>query len=153
MSAYTRVTQPIRVEDVPAAMGAALAAYEELHQLPSILAGARHLVCTTSTQKAGFFGRLLGREQAQIAVALVTDEHLVIVTSDKGGAPTVHALVLSGAEISDYERSPFAQRIPDTGLQITAFSLGGAERRSSFVGLGPGAAADGLRSVLGRRPA
>jgi hypothetical protein len=55
---------------------------------------------------------------------------------------------LSDIVVTDYEKSPFYSKIPDTGVQVTGRFTDTSESSTSFIGLGKDAAGEKFKSML-----
>jgi hypothetical protein len=78
---------------------------------------------------------------------VVTPRRLVWAQREDDDAPHAHASWLDRLDVSDYEKSPDAQVIPDHGVRIHGIEHGGAIG-TLFFGLGEGPDANHARKVL-----
>ncbi len=129
----TATTETITADELPPPVSQALAAFAERHGITGLAARAEMTVRTVTP--SGPRRRLAQAAAPAISYAMLLPGLLVVVTT--AAEVTVTAWQLAAAE---------ARRITEsfggvwvTGLQLTAFRLGGTERQAIFISL----AADG----------
>jgi hypothetical protein len=129
----------------------ALRAHAESAELGPVEAQA--LVCfeTVSRRigKAGLLMKLAGANHKEIAQAvIVTTTRLVWAQCADGDAPGAQSQLLSRIDVTDYEKGPAAQLLPDHGLEIHGVEAQGGHVGTLFFGMGEGPDADHARQVL-----
>jgi hypothetical protein len=136
-------TQLINVNELPAVVRQAVIGYAERHGAAAPVAGAR-LIATTTSPPFPRRGRF-GKAPAEIVdyVILSADDLLVITTA---GEVVVTGWLLGSAEVRRITQEIGGVVI--TGLQVTAFRRGGAERESIVVRLGSDLAGTDFESAL-----
>lgn len=127
-----------------------LRAFVEERELGPVEAQA--LVCfetvSRRTAKAGLFMKMAGAGFKTLTQAVVvTPTRFVWVQREDENGPHAHAAWLDRLDVTDYEKSPDAQLIPDTGLQVYGIEAQGGIG-TVFFGLGEGPDADRARQVL-----
>lgn len=113
---------------------------------------AQALVCfetvSRRTGKAGFLMKIAGADAKTMTQAVVvTPTRLVWAQREDEGEPHAHWAWLTQLDISDYEKGPEAELIPDHGLQVHGIECQG-RLGTLFFGFGEGPDADHARRVL-----
>ena len=144
----TRVCPSI---DLQADLLEALRAHAESRELGPVEAQA--LVCfqTRSRRigKAGLLMKLAGADHKEITQAvIVTPTRLVWAQRGDADAPSAHSQLLSRLDVTDYEKSPAVQLLPDHGLEVHGIEAQGGHTGTLFFGMGEGPDADHARQVL-----
>ncbi len=99
-------------------------------------------------KKAGLLMKLGGADHKEITQAvIVTPTRLVWAQRDDTTAHA-HSQLLARLDISDYEKGPGAQLIPDHGLEVHGVEAQGGLVGTLFFGMGEGPDADHARQVL-----
>ncbi len=115
------------------------------------------LCCETKNEqrKVGFLQGLKDRlsgphdpDPVHYAAALVTPSRLIWAAAGEKRGTTALWAKLRDAEIEDYAQSPFATRIPDTGINVFGNISGFSERASAFIGLGDSPATEQFKQAL-----
>ena len=145
MSEWKRTTKEVPVERLPAEMAAAIGRHVEQHNLGPILDEALMCIQTDSQKtKKG----LSGGAQAVRMAAVITPLWLVWSVDE----PTADAAVLSAqlihVTVQDYAQTPFAEMVPDSGIQVNGIFTGASESASSFIGLDEGTAGNKFKKVV-----
>ena len=132
MSDWIRVTRETPVESLPAELVAAIQQHIERHNLGSVLADILMCIQTDSEKvKKGLFG---GAETLQMG-AVVTPRWLVWAIAGKKMRPAALSAQLIHLMVQDYEQTPFAKMVPDSGIQVSGIFTGASESASAFLGL------------------
>lgn len=145
MSDWKRMTREVPFESLPSEIVSAIRGHIEQYNLGSILADALMCIQTDSEKvKKGLFGKT---EIVQMA-AVVTPRWLVWSVDQ----PTTEAAVLSAqlihVTVQDYSQTPFAQMVPDSGVQVNGIFTDASESASAFIGLDEGSAGQRFRQLL-----
>ncbi|HUM69231.1 MAG TPA: hypothetical protein PLK31_10340 [Chloroflexota bacterium] len=134
MSDYLRTTRESTVEARHPVLAAGIRAHIEKYELGYVAASALACCETTATrQKKGLFGR---KTEVVLTAVLVTPTWLIWAAGKENEPPGVLSARLCDIQVQDYEKTPFYQRIPDSGLNITGLYTGAASPGSSLIGLG-----------------
>jgi hypothetical protein len=128
----------------------ALRAHAEIMELRPVEAHA--LVCfetvSRRTKRTGLMLRMSGAGHRTVTQAvIVTPTRLVWAQRPDDGPPSAHSQLLARLDLTDYEKAPGAQLIPDHGLQIHGIEAMGGTVGTLFMGLGEGPDADHARHV------
>lgn len=147
---YDRTTRACRFDQLRPELVAAIRAYSERHELSDVAAEVLQCCETTSEKKKrGLLDWLLGaRDRVLYSAALVTPSLLLWAISGARSGTTVAAARLAAIEVRDYESTPQAQIVADTGLEILGFLLRSSQRGTTFIGLGPERAAQRFREAV-----
>ncbi len=147
MGDYQRSTRESPFEAFTGEVKTALLAYIEKYNLGPVLDDTVSAVQTDSEKiKKGLFA---GPGPKHLTTTLLlTRTWLIIVTQEDQKPPTVLSIRLAEIVVSDYEKSPFYARLPDTGVEITGSFGNTPERGMLFVGLGKDAAGENFRARL-----
>ena len=146
MSDYIRSTRECAFENLNPSLGTAIRAYIEKHQ-PGLDPSSALLCCETvsTKQKKGLFG---GKAEVILSAALIIPPMLIMASAREKEVPGVLSTPLRAIQVTDYEKSDLYRLVPDTGLDISGLQSGNDQPGSLFIGLGPEAAAQKLRSLL-----
>ena len=122
----------------------------ELHEMGPVEAQA--LVCFETVSKrrgrSGLFMKMAGADSRCVNQAvIVAPRRLVWAQREDDGEAHAHWAWLERLDITDYEKSPEAQLIPDHGLQVHGIVVHGSIG-TLFFGFGEGPDADHARRVL-----
>lgn len=114
---------------------------------------AQALVCfetaSRRTRRAGLLMRMAGAGNKTMTVAvIVTPTRLVWAQRADDDAPSAHSQLLSRLDLTDYEKAPEAQMMPDHGLRVHGIEAMGGTVGTLFFGLGEGPDADHARHVF-----
>lgn len=144
----TRVRSTIGLQ--PELLAAIRAHVEEL-ELGAVEAEA--LVCfetvSTRTKKPGFVERMSGGGNKTLTQAvIVSPTRLVWAQRRDDAAPTAQSALLARIDVTDYEKGPAAQLLPDHGVEVYGIPGVGGLVGTLFFGLGDGPDADRARHVL-----
>ncbi len=147
MGDYQRSTQELTFEMLALEIKAALTNYIEKYNLGSILNDILIAVQTVSekTKKGLFAGP---GPKHLVTISLLTPKWLFIVTQEDQKPLSVRTARLAEVVVSDYEKSPFYARLPDTGVEIVGPFTDSPERATLFIGLGKDAAGEKFRARL-----
>jgi len=145
MSDWKRTTREVSFENLPSEIVSAIHQHIEQYNLGPILGDAWMCIQTDSEKvKKGLFGNT---EIVQMA-AVVTPRWLVWSVDQ----PTTQAAVLSAqlinVTVQDYSQTPFAQMVPDSGVQVIGMFTGASENASAFIGLEEGTVGQRFRQIL-----
>jgi hypothetical protein len=148
---YDRTTRECRFDQLRPELATAIREYVEKHQLGDI--EAEILLCcetTSERKKRQLLGRLLGldRDRVTYTAALVTPSLLVWAQSGAKSGTWAVAARLGEIEVRDYETTPQAQVMADTGLEVFGFLLRSGERGTTLIGLGSETAARRFREAV-----
>jgi hypothetical protein len=144
----TRVCPSIDLSDT---LLEALRAHAESKELGPVEAQA--LVCFETASRrigrAGLLMKLAGADNKEIDQAvIVTPTRLVWAQRSDDDAPSAHSQLLSRLDVTDYEKGPAAQLLPDHGLEVHGIEAQGGHVGTLFFGMGEGPDADHARQVL-----
>ncbi|MEI8080657.1 MAG: hypothetical protein WCI74_02290 [Actinomycetes bacterium] len=125
-----QTTSLISVQALTEGQRSAVARYEELHGITRLLESVSMAVRTVGAAPTK---RRFGRQgSATVVISLLCPRWLVTVIGDD--APVVAAWRTEGAEIRRITQELAGQRV--TGLQVTSFRAGAAERETTLVLVG-----------------
>lgn len=145
MSDWKRVTKEVPFEGLPPEMVSAIKQHIEQYNLGPILSDALMCVQTDSEKvKKGLFG---GAETVRMGV-LITPHWLIWVFNGTKIQTTVLSTQLIDITVQDYAKTPFAQMVPDSGIQVTGMFTNASESASAFIGLDEGIAAQKFKEVI-----
>lgn len=133
MSDWKRSTRETSFEQLPSSMQAEIRRHIELYNLGDILSDA--LMCIVSDAekiKKGLFG---SAETNQVGAVLTPRWLVWVITGTKTPAAVLSAL-LQDVVVQDYADTPFAQMVPDHGIQVNGKFTDMTESASAFIGLG-----------------
>lgn len=147
---WERETRVCRTIDLEADLLESLRECIREHEMGPVEAQA--LVCfetvSRRTGRAGLLMRMAGAAAKGMTVAVVvTPTRFVWAQREDEGEPHAHWAWLARLDVSDYEKSPETQLIPDHGLQIHGLEQQG-RIGTVFFGFGEGPDADRARQVL-----
>jgi hypothetical protein len=145
MPEWKRTTQEVSLESLRVEMAAAIRRHVEQHNLGPILEEARMCIQTDSQKtKQGLLG---GSENVRMA-ALITPRWLVWVVDEPNREPAVLSAQLIDVTVQDYAQTPFADMVPDSGIQVNGMFTGASESASAFIGLEEGMAGDKFKQLV-----
>lgn len=145
MSEWKRVTKEVPFESLPQEMGSAINRHIEQYNLGPILADTLICIQTDSEKtKKGLFG---SAEQVRIG-AIVTPRWLIWAIAEVNTQASAHSVQLINLTVQDYAQTPFAQMVPDSGVQVSGIFTDAAEPASAFIGLEDSPAGRKFRDVL-----
>jgi hypothetical protein len=145
MSDWKRTTREIPFEDLPAEITSAIQQHIDQYNLGPILADSLMCVQTDSEKiKKGLFGKI---ETVQMA-AIVTPRWLIWSVNEPNTPVAVLSAQLINMTVQDYSQTPFAEMVPDSGVQITGMFTDASESASAFIGLEEGLAGQKFRQIL-----
>jgi hypothetical protein len=147
MGNYNRSTREVTLASFSPEIMDALNKHIELHNLGSVLDNI--LICVDSNSekiKKGLFSGP-GAKSVKAVMILTPRWFLEIIKSDNEAA-FARSMQLTDTVVTDYEKSPFYAKIPDTGVEITGHFANASEASSSFIGLGKDAAGEKFKGML-----
>ena len=145
MSDWKRRTKQVSLESLPSEMASAIQRHIERYNLGPVLSDALMCVHTASEKtKSGLFGSV---ETVKMA-AIVTPRWLVWSVEQPDAKVAVLSAQLSNITVQDYAQTPFADMIPDSGIQVTGMFTNASESVSAFIGLEEGDAGDRFREIV-----
>ena len=144
MSDWKRTTKEVTLEQLPSEMLTAIHRHIERYNLGPILSDALMCVQTDSEKtKKGLFGKA---ESVQMT-AIVTPRWLVWSIDQ----PQIPAVVLSAqlihVTVQDYAQTPYAQMVPDSGIEVSGMFTDASESASAFIGLEEGPVCQKFRQL------
>jgi len=144
MSDWKRTTREVPFEGLMPELASAINAHIELYNLGSILSYFSMCIQTDSEKaKKGLFGNT----EYALQVAVVTS-HWLIWAVLNANTPVVLSAQLSNVTVQDYEQTPFAKMVPDSGIQVNGLFTDTSEIASAFIGLDDNAAARKFKEIL-----
>ncbi len=135
MGDYNRSTRELIFTDLSPEITGALNKHIEMHNLGSILDDV--LICAESNSvkiKQGLFSG--PGAKVVMAVMILTPRWLLQVIKADNETAFACSAQLTNIVVTDYEKSPFHAKIPDTGVQVTGRFTDTSDGSSSFIGLG-----------------
>ena len=145
MPDWLRSTHSRTLDGLEAGIQAAVRAHLKLHNLGDILAD--YLACVETTSERIGKG-ILGRGGRIVVAVVVTPYWLIWAIRASDPEVTVMSARLADILVKDYEATPFANRIPDQGVEISGTFTDVSEQGSAFIGLGSEPAAQVFRATL-----
>lgn len=141
----TRVCPPI---DLRPELLDAIRAHVDAAELGSVEADA--LVCFETEarclKKPGLLMRLAGAAHRSIIQAvIVTPTRLVWAQRHDDEEPFARSQLLARLDVTDFEKGPGGQLLPDHGLEVSGIPSGDGRSSTVFFGLGEGPDADRAR--------
>jgi len=79
---------------------------------------------------------------------ILTPRWLLQVIKSDNEAAFARSAQLTDIVVTDYEKSPFYAKIPDTGVEVTGRFTDTSESSMSFIGLGKDAAGEKFKKIL-----
>ncbi len=132
MSDWKRSTREIMIEDLASDIRAEIQKHIELYNLGDILSDTLMMIQTDSEKvKKGFFGSA----ELNHVTAILTSRWLIWVVSGNKSKVALLSAKLGDVIIADYARTPFANMIPDSGIQVSGRFTDVSESASAFIGL------------------
>ncbi|HSL43084.1 MAG TPA: hypothetical protein VK897_06610 [Anaerolineales bacterium] len=145
MSEWKRSTKEVSWEDLLPEMVSAIKQHIGQYNLGPILSDALMGIQTDSEKiKKGLFG---GSEKVTMG-AVVTPRWLVWSVLEEGKKATALSAQLINITVQDYVQTPFAQMVPDSGIQVSGIFTDAIEPASAFIGLDQSPAAERFREVI-----
>ena len=145
MSDWKRSTNELPFEQLPSQLLAVINKHIEQYNLGSILSDALMSVQTDSEKpKKGLFGSA----ETVVMAAVVTPRWLVWALMGTNTQPTALSAQLINITVQDYAQTPFAEMVPDSGIQVSGLFTDASEPASAFIGLDQGAAGLRFREVV-----
>ena len=145
MSDWKRSTREIPFEHAPAEMKAKVQQHTELYNLGDILFDA--LICIQSNAEKGKKG-LFGSAETNHTIAILTPRWLLWVVSGSKSPAAATSALLSDIVIQDYANTPFANMVPDSGIQISGKFTDVTENSTAFIGLENNAAGQKFKDLV-----
>ncbi|MBI3161269.1 MAG: hypothetical protein HYZ23_02105 [Chloroflexi bacterium] len=147
MGDYNRSTRETTIANLPSETTDALNKHIERYELGSILDDA--LICVEANSEKIKKGLFSGPGAKVVkSVIILTPRWLLEVVKADNDAAFARSAQLTDITISDYEKSPFYAKIPDTGVQVSGRYTDTSESSTSFIGLGKDAAGEKFKSML-----
>jgi hypothetical protein len=147
MGDYTRSTREIKFENFSAETKNAINQHIELYNLGAIL--NETLICIESTSEKIKKGLFSGSGAKTVRCSLVlTPRWLIQVIKTDNDAAVTRSARLADIVVSDYEKSPFHAKIPDTGVEVSGRFTDTSESSTSFFGLGKDEAGEKFKTLL-----
>jgi hypothetical protein len=148
---WERATRVCPSIDLQTDLLEALRAHVETYELGPVEAQA--LVCFETVsrrlKKAGLLMRLGGAGHREMVQAvIVTPTRLVWAQRADDEEPFASSQHLARLDLIDYENSPSARLIPDSGLEVHGIEAQGGHLGTLFFGMGEGPDADHARRVF-----
>ena len=145
MSDWKRSTKELSFEQLPPEMQFVINQHIEQYYLGSILSDALLCIQTDSEKpKKGLFGSA----EMVVMAAVVTLRWLVWAVKNTKTQPTALSAQLINLTVQDYAQAPFAEMVPDSGIQVSGLFTDASEPASAFIGLDQGAAGQRFREIL-----
>ena len=147
MGDYNRSTREVALENFSTETRDVLNKHIELYNLGPVLDEA--LICIESISgkiKKGLFSGP-GAKTVKSSIVL-TPRWLIQVLKSDNDAAFARSAQLSDIVVSDYEKSPFHAKIPDTGVEVSGRFTDTSESSSSFLGLGKDEAGEKFKKML-----
>lgn len=145
MSDWKRVTREVHFESLGAEMAAAIQQHIEPHNLGPILTDMLMCIQTDSEKvKKGLFG---GAETVHMG-AVVTPRWLVWAIAGTNTRPAALSAQLIHITVQDYEQTPFAKMVPDSGIQVSGVFTDASESASAFLGVDHSSAGKKFREIV-----
>lgn len=147
MGDYNRSTHEVNPVNLSAEITDTLNKHIELYNLNSILDDILICIETNSEKiKKGLFSGP-GAKNVKSVILLTPHWLLQVIKSDNETA-FARSIKLTDIVVTDYEKSPFYSRIPDTGVEVTGRFTDTGESSSSFIGLGKDVAGEKFKKIL-----
>jgi len=147
MGDYNRSTHEVTLANLSTETTGALNKHIELYNLGSILDDA--LICIEANSEKIKKGLFSGPEAKTVkAIMILTPRWLLQVIKSDNEAAFARSAQLTDIVVTDYEKSPFYAKIPDTGVEVTGRFTDTSESSMSFIGLGKDAAGEKFKKIL-----
>jgi hypothetical protein len=148
MGDYNRSTHEVTLANLSTETTGALNKHTELYNLGSILDDA--LICIEANSEKRKKGLFSGPGAKTVkAIMILTPRWLLQVIKSDNEAAFARSAQLTDIVVTDYEKSPFYAKIPDTGVEVTGRFTDTSESSMSFIGLGKDAAGEKFKKILG----
>lgn len=145
MSDWKRKTKEVSLENLSPDIVSVIHKHIEQYHLGPILSDALMSIQTDSEKvKKGLFG---GSEKVQM-VAMVTPRWLIWAILEAEQKVMALSAQLINITVQDYAQTPFAQMVPDSGIQVSGIFTDASEPASAFIGLDESPAAEQFREVI-----
>ena len=150
MGDYRRSSRECKLEELGQEMAAVVNDHLEKYNLGPILNDA--LICIEVTSEKIKKGLFAGPGGKLIRMGIVlTPRWLVQVIKSDGDPAFARSARLEDIAVSDYEKSPFYAKIPETGVEDSGTFNDASEKSSSFIGLGKDAAGEKFKEMVLRQ--
>ena len=147
MGDYSRSTREVTLANLTSEITDALNKHIEHYDLGSILDDV--LICIESNSDKIKKGLFSGPGAKMVkSIVILTPRWLVQIIKSDNEAAFVRSAQLIDIVVTDYEKSPFYSKIPDTGVQVTGRFTDTSESSMSFIGLGKDAAGEQFKEML-----
>ena len=147
MGDYNRSTHEVTLANLSTETTGTLNKHIELYNLGSILDDA--LICIEANSEKRKKGLFSGPGAKVVkSVILLTPRWLLQVIKSDDEAAFARSAQLTDIVVTDYEKSPFYSKIPDTGVEVTGRFTDTSESSMSFIGLGKDAAGEKFKKIL-----
>lgn len=147
MSDYTRSTREVNLADLSSEITNTLNKHIELYNLGPVLDDA--LICVEANSEKIKKGLFSGPgAKAVNSVVIITPRWIFQVIKSDLEPAFVHSAQLSNIVATDYEKSSFYSKIPDTGIEVTGRFTDSSKNSSSFIGLGKDAAGEKFKKIF-----
>jgi len=147
MGDFNRSTRETQLTGITAEAKLALDKHIEFYHLGSILDDV--LICVEGNYdkiKKGLFGG--PGPKSTFATLILTPSWFIEILKMDNDPAFARSAQLTDITVTDYEKSPFHLKIPDTGVEVSGKYTDASEATSSFVGLGKDAAGEKFKSIL-----
>lgn len=145
MFEWKRKTRELSFESLPVEMKSVINRHIERYNLGSILSDA--LMCIQTDSEKVKKNLLGGAETVQMC-AVVTPRWLVWAVNGTKSEAAALSAQLSNLTVQDYAQTPFAEMVPDSGLQVTGMFTDASESASAFIGLDEGTAGQKFKELV-----
>lgn len=137
MSDWKRTTQEVSLEDIPTEMMTAIQRHIEQYNLGPIL--SESLMCV-QTDSEKIKKEIFGKARTVKMTAIVTPRWLLWSIDQLIKNTSVLSAQLIHVTVQDYAQTPFARRIPDSGVEVSGMFTDAGEAASALIGLDEGVA-------------
>jgi hypothetical protein len=132
MSEWKRSTRELSFEELSAVMKTEIHRHIELYNLGDILSDVSMCILSQAAKnRKGLFG---SAETNQTGVVL-TPRWLLWVITGPNTPQGVLTAQLQDVVVQDYQETPFAKMVPDSGIQVNGKFTDATESASAFIGL------------------
>ncbi len=147
MGDYYRSTRETKIESLSPELKAAVEKHIELHNLGPILNDA--LICIESNSEKIKKGLFAGPgAKAVKSTVILTPRWLIEIIKSDHDAAFARSAQLADITVTDYEKSPFYSKIPDTGIEVSGRFTDASEISMSFIGLGKDVVGEKFKAML-----
>jgi len=145
MSDWKRQTWEVSLESLPVEMASAIQQHIQRYNLGPILVDALMWIKTDSERvKKGLFGRA----ETVTMGAVATPRWLIWAIDGTKTRMVVLSAQLIHVTVRDYSQTPFANLVPDSGVEVSGMFTDAGESASAFLGLGEGMAGQKFRETV-----